>query len=418
MSMNKLILSYVILFHSIISLTSDEIWKKTLEYIEEGKMIIPEHKYYFIFDEKNYTALDINSYKMKKLYELQENIYLEHNLSNYIFIVDSIDEKKESIENTAINIGENIQEYFKVNVTNAVLALFSMKTRKVTIRTGETAKYFLSDKKLSKIIEDLGFYMRNKHYYAAWIKLLEKIYENYGKSDNFDVWNFIIVLFKAPIIIGLAYLFIYILKFVIILVIFIIRYIIDIYWMIYDCLFGKKKLPNDSDLKKIVNFFKKQSSNKKILTDNCTICLEEFHKSSNEENDNNKEKQNSKTEKMLPKEDDEKNISLLECGHQFHTHCIKKWMKRKIECPLCRQKINPIYNKDDAKMVWGVQNEIYNNRFSNINYNDLFTLEFSKPHIFHSFNDDIGLFSSSGGNSSRRSGGGGFSSGGGATGGW
>ena len=417
MSINKLILSYVILFHSIISLPSDEIWKKTLEYIEEGKMIIPEHKYYFIFDEKNYTALDINSYKMKKLYELQENIYLEHNLSNYIFIVDSVDEKKESIENTAINIGETSQKYFKVNVTNAVLALFSMKTRKATIRTGETAKYFLSDKKLSEIIQDLGFYMRNKHYYDAWIKLLEKIYEKYGKSDIGDkMEDFLVDLFKAPILIGLVYLLLYILKFVIILVIFIIRFIIDIYWMTYDCLFGKKKLPNDSDLKKIVNFFNKQSSNKKILTDNCAICLEEFRKSSNEENDNNGEKENSKIEKMLPKENDEKNISLLECGHQFHTHCIKKWMKRKIECPLCRQKINPIYNKDDAKMVWGVQNEIHNNRFSNISFKDLFILEFRKPYTFHSY--DFEFFSSSGGVSSERSGGGGFSSGGGATGGW
>lgn len=144
--------------------------------------------------------------------------------------------------------------------------------------------------------------------------------------------------------------------------------------------------------------------------------MEEFHKSSNEENDNNGEKENSKIEKMLPKENDEKNISLLECGHQFHTHCIKKWMKRKIECPLCRQKINPIYNKDDAKMVWGVQNEIHNNRFSNISFNDLFILEFRKPYTFHSY--DFEFFSSSGGVSSERSGGGGFSSGGGATGGW
>lgn len=74
---------------------------------------------------------------------------------------------------------------------------------------------------------------------------------------------FFIDLLKAPILIGLVYLLLYILKFVIILVIFIIRFIIDIYWMTYDCLFGKKKLPNDSDLKKIVNFFNKQSSNKK-----------------------------------------------------------------------------------------------------------------------------------------------------------
>ena len=76
------------------SLPSDNIWIKALSYIEEGKMIINENKTHFIFDESNYTALDINGQKMNILYEKQEKIFKKYNMSNYIFIVDNLDEKK------------------------------------------------------------------------------------------------------------------------------------------------------------------------------------------------------------------------------------------------------------------------------------------------------------------------------------
>ena len=42
----------------------------------------------------------------------------------------------------------------------------------------------------------------------------------------------------------------------------------------------------------------------------CVICLEEF---------NSKEK-----------------VTALPFLHYFHTNCIKKWMKRKTECPVCK----------------------------------------------------------------------------------
>ena len=45
----------------------------------------------------------------------------------------------------------------------------------------------------------------------------------------------------------------------------------------------------------------------------CMICLEEFK---------SKEK-----------------VTALPCLHYFHTNCIKKWMKRKNECPICKFKL-------------------------------------------------------------------------------
>ena len=57
------------------ALPSDEIWNKTQMYIKEGKMIAPIFLQYFIFDESNYTALDINSEKMNYLYLKQFELY-------------------------------------------------------------------------------------------------------------------------------------------------------------------------------------------------------------------------------------------------------------------------------------------------------------------------------------------------------
>ena len=34
----------------------------------------------------------------------------------------------------------------------------------------------------------------------------------------------------------------------------------------------------------------------------------------------------------------EGSISELECGHGFHSICIKEWLSLKITCPICRQK--------------------------------------------------------------------------------
>ena len=86
-------------------------------------------------------------------------------------------------------------------------------------------------------------------------------------------------------------------------------------------------------------------------------------------------------------------------------------MKWKKDCPLCRQKINPKYNKDEAKMVWGVQVE-YRSDFRNINYNHLYSRNFYVPESQSSSSSSNTNYSS---NYNFR---GGYNCGGGATGGW
>ena len=353
---------------------------------------------------------------MKYLYDYQDKLYKKYNLSSYIIIVDYLDEKKETIEKCAINIGDNIHKKYNIDVSNAVLAFFSMKSRRVTIRTGIVAKDYLSNEGLREIIEGIGNKMRKGKYYSALIQILKEI-EYYIKCRKNGIKIFIRIIIFTIIFFFSYYILYYIFIFILIFIITLVSYIIDL------CKnFSKKSLPNDDKLKKIINFLKDQKSNKKILTDNCAICLEKINNEGEKEIGNNNIINNIEedpTEALLVKENKEDDVSVLKCGHMFHSNCIEIWLKNKKECPLCRQKVDPKYNENDVQMVWGVQNEIHYNRYNNIKYSDLFILDFYIPttysfgHYFRVTARDMISSSSSIGFS-----GGGFRSGGGATGGW
>ena len=92
----------------------------------------------------------------------------------------------------------------------------------------------------------------------------------------------------------------------------------------YERMYKKKNsLPYEYDLslKKIVIFLKSQKTNKRIFTDNCIICLEKFEDQNNELVDINIE-EFSNSGKLI--EQDKNDISVLNCGHQFHIKCIIK----------------------------------------------------------------------------------------------
>ncbi|TMW91771.1 hypothetical protein EJD97_013902 [Solanum chilense] len=38
-------------------------------------------------------------------------------------------------------------------------------------------------------------------------------------------------------------------------------------------------------------------------------------------------------------------IGTLQCGHEFHVECIKKWLMRKKTCPYCRAQLLPSHEK-------------------------------------------------------------------------
>ena len=76
---------------------SSYIFEKTVQYIKEGKMKVPSDMNFFIFDESNITALDINGDRMNNLYINQKEIFDKYSVPNYIFAVDSQDESTEEL---------------------------------------------------------------------------------------------------------------------------------------------------------------------------------------------------------------------------------------------------------------------------------------------------------------------------------
>ncbi|KAH0735554.1 hypothetical protein KY285_011261 [Solanum tuberosum] len=45
---------------------------------------------------------------------------------------------------------------------------------------------------------------------------------------------------------------------------------------------------------------------------------------------------------------DEDTIGTLQCGHEFHVECIKKWLMRKKTCPYCRAQLLPTHEKTSS----------------------------------------------------------------------
>ena len=380
---------YIFYFISLIylfnCLPSDNIWSKVVQY-NISKLMVFNNSNYFIFQEKDYCKKDIHSKEMEDLYEKQKSFFTKWETANYIFVVDYFDENQEPIQDGAFHLSQYLYNNLGVKMEKSVLALFSIETRRVTIRTGEITKKDLLDKEAEDVISSLKELLQQNNYYEAFLKYYELI-DYYMDHNKLSVG--IIIYF---IVLG-----------IIVIAIFIGIFIVYIERCFYLC---KKpfQLPNDDKLKDIVEFLKSKKGNKKIFTEECIICLNSLtiHKKNKENIDEEILKIN-----LISKE--ENGISTLNCGHQFHTNCIIKWYNMKNSCPICRQII--LKENDSNKIVWKTQIDLHP-RFNNINYNHLYTRNFYSPPppISHS------NYSSN--YSSNYAFGGGANCGGGATGGW
>ena len=178
-------------------------------------------------------------------------------------------------------------------------------------------------------------------------------------------------------------------------------------------------MSDEEKLIKIKDFLKKAKANRKILSDNCIICLEPFDNcvsiyhtisqdnkfinkeeiTRNQDNIINTERDtylntytntnrlneelNVQEEINVNKENNENNIgrnnsriindninlqrnsaitdtqiSTLPCGHRFHVKCISEWMlQKKNICPMCREKMNVDLPENDEE---DLQNELLN----------------------------------------------------------
>ena len=156
----------------ILLLPSDEVWNKTMQYYEEGKMLIFGKKH-FIFDEYNYTKLDINDTKMIDLYKKQDDIYLNYSISTYIFAIQNINETEEY--DLKINIIENLKQ-FGVDTNKTIFTVISIDTERAVIYIGpEIDRRYSEFSRNNSIENNLLDNIRSKNYYKAWNFFLDDI---------------------------------------------------------------------------------------------------------------------------------------------------------------------------------------------------------------------------------------------------
>lgn len=223
----------------------------------------------------------------------------------------------------------------------SVVAFFSIETKRVRIRTGEKTKNKITDYECEQIIIDLGPILRNKNYYKVWLTFIEKIDYYINKENKRTILGYI---FLGILWFFLLAFYLFLLVYIIVGIYFLFKEIKD---SIKECIKKRNSLPDDSNLKKIVDFLKSQKTNKRIFTDNCIICLEKFEDQNNELLDINID-EFSNSEKLI--EQDKNDISVLNCGHQFHINCIIKWLKINNKCPICRQIADPELKEDNNKL--------------------------------------------------------------------
>ena len=154
---------------------SDTIWKKTLKYIAEGKMKVFEGRNFFIFDESNYTSLDINDDKMEILYQKQKELYINYGIPNYIFVVDNHNENSESLTEATHNLAAYLNKEFSIDKNKAIIGYLSIQSRRIKIRTGEIIRKNITDLDAQNMINNLRTYLQKEAYYEAWIKFIDDI---------------------------------------------------------------------------------------------------------------------------------------------------------------------------------------------------------------------------------------------------
>jgi len=169
----------------ILLLPSDDMWNKVMEYYNEGKMK-DFNKTHFIFDEYNYTNLDINDDKMKVIYEKQEYILNNYGIYSYIFAVKYINESIESLEHFRNNTRNNLKN-FSIDVTSSIFTVVSIDSINGKVYTGAAIRLlYIPDSEAAEIKKNLLNNIRNKNYYNAFLNFVEDI-------DKYSYKNFTII---------------------------------------------------------------------------------------------------------------------------------------------------------------------------------------------------------------------------------
>ena len=157
--------------------TSDEIFESIQQYTKSGKMVNNES--YFIYDENNYTGLDIHGEKMNSIYSLQNKTYWKNNkLSNYIFLV-------KSITGDAGTIVKSLTLKIKKNYTlhsNNYFAILIVTDTEKDFCYSDIEK--LSDSDIKTIQKNMESFLYKYEYFQAIESVFNDIDLYLNKKDN------------------------------------------------------------------------------------------------------------------------------------------------------------------------------------------------------------------------------------------
>ena len=335
---------------------------------------------------KNYKIIDPDDYVKKddeiKLEKQLKEIYNDHKVVPIIVVVRRIylkdkNDKKIDISNFTQIITDELYEkkIVKKNIP-AVVAVVSIEGKVMTMKAEGSVSYTINQQDCYNILNIVNNYYSYGEYSYGTLELA-KLVNYYLVNTSFFARNkrFFIMI----ILLIFSFCFCYFLAL--------------IAQKIKDKRNMRLTMNDEEKLLKIRDFLKKTRVNKKILTDNCIICLEPFDNCTsinhsliennnnnenilvnehNEKNDelNTKRTKNKKEDIQIELQNMSQNninnssisdnqISTLPCGHRYHVKCITEWMLRKKNiCPMCREKIDvdiPENNEEDE-----LQNELLN----------------------------------------------------------
>ena len=333
---------------------------------------------------KNYKIIDPDEYLKKDdiiaLEKQLKEIYNAHKVITIIVIARNIDltnkkgEKIDISNYTEIIFDEIYEKKIVKKDASVVLAIVSIEGKIMTMRAKGTVSFTITQQDCYNILNIINNYYSYGEYSYGTVEL-GKLINYYLVNTSFFSRNkrFFLMIF----ILILSFIFCYILA------------------LIAQRIREKRNLrltmTDEEKLLKIRAFLKKCKANKKILSDNCIICLEPFdnctsvnHSLIVEENNNKKENNNDNLINNENKDKDaiviemqnmskeniendnnnksnmtDNQISTLPCGHRYHVKCITEWMlKKKSICPMCREKMD--VSISDQGEEEDLQNELLN----------------------------------------------------------
>ena len=334
---------------------------------------------------KNYKIIDpddnIKPEDEVNLEKQLKEIYKGHNVFPIIIVVDNLNLKDENdktldITNyTQIIIDEVYKQKIVKKEVPCIVAVISIKGKIMTMKAEGSVSYTITQQDCYNILNILNNYFVYGEY-SLGIAELGNIIKYYLTNTSFFARNlrFFVMILILIFSFGLCY------------------FLAVIAQKIKDRRTLRLTMMDEEKLLKIKEFLKKTKADKKILSDNCIICLEPFDNCTSVNHSLIEEANNINNENILVNDDDDVNsknldkknddvhiemqnmsdsnierkssltdnqISTLPCGHRFHVKCITEWMMRKKNiCPMCREKIDadiPENNEEDD-----LRNELLN----------------------------------------------------------